>query len=266
MRATIRSSFLTTLLAALATGVDASPAQLDAAGAARLDALRRSPGSAGELIYQGAVYSQRSPDAAPMFRYERRVGATPTGLSSAHITRDTSGQVIIAESAQFTPAYALQRFDAVNRQTGYSGSVIVTNDGRRLEYRLHQNGKVTTASEDVVDPVVTGPSLHGFILQQWDALVAGKTIPVRMVVMAKKQTYGFDIRRVAEADVRTSFSVTPSSLLVRLAVAPLAVVFDSTTKHVVRYEGRVPPMQEVDGKLRELDARVDYTMRAATYR
>jgi hypothetical protein len=49
-------------------------------------------------------------------------------------------------------------------------------------------------------------------------------------------------------------------------VAPLIVTFDSTTKNVVRYEGRVPPMQGQGGKLRELDARVDYTMSAPVYR
>ena len=87
-----------------------------------------------------------------------------------------------------------------------------------------------------------------------------------MVVMMRKETYGFDIRRTVQAHGCTSFSITPSSLLVRLAVAPLVVVFDSTTKNVVRYEGRVPPIQKVGGKLKELDARVDYTMRVATYR
>ena len=54
--------------------------------------------------------------------------------------------------------------------------------------------------------------------------------------------------------------------MIRLFVAPLTVVFNSTTRNVVRYEGRVPPMLQVDGKLKALDARVDYTMHAASYR
>jgi hypothetical protein len=262
--------FRSTLQAALATtlaiGAGASQARLDSAASAQLEALRQSPDTAGTLIYRGAVFAQRATAAEPLFHYERRVGTTPGGLSSSHITQDPQGDVIIAEQAHVSTRYALQRFDAVNRQMGYSGSVVVSADGRRLDYRLDDNGKVTTATEEVSDPVVSGPSLHGFILQHWDALTAGKRIAVRMIVMTKKATYGFDIRHEGQANGQTAFSITPSSLLVRLAVAPLRVVFDSTTHHVVRYEGRVPPMESVAGKLKELDARVDYTMMVQGYR
>jgi len=89
---------------------------------------------------------------------------------------------------------------------------------------------------------------------------------VRMIVMTKRETYGFEIRRQSQANGRTSFSITPSSLIVRMLVAPLTVTFDSATRNVVRYEGRVPPMQLVNGKLEALDARVEYTMNVAVYR
>jgi hypothetical protein len=48
-------------------------------------------------------------------------------------------------------------------------------------------------------------------------------------------------------------------------VDPLRVEFDSSSRNVVRYVGRVPPMQRMDGKLSALDARVDYTMHARAY-
>jgi hypothetical protein len=82
------------------------------------------------LIYRGTVFAQRAPGAAPLLTYERRVGTTANGLSSAHVTLDPNGEVIIAEQAQFTPGYALQRFDATNAQSGYSGSVVLSDGGR----------------------------------------------------------------------------------------------------------------------------------------
>ena len=266
MRSFIGSSFASAVFAALAADATAHSSALDAAGIERLAALRQAPELAGALVYRGSVFARRSPGAAPLFTYERRVARIGDGLTSAHITRDTNGDVIITEQAEFNAAYALQRFDAINAQLGYSGSVGVSNGGRHLEYRLIQDGRITTASEDVADPVVTGPSLHGLILHQWDALAAGKTIRVRMIVMTKRETYGFEIRRQSQANGRTSFSITPSSLIVRMLVAPLTVTFDSATRNVVRYEGRVPPMQLVNGKLEALDARVEYTMNVAVYR
>jgi hypothetical protein len=251
---------------AAATTADAPATTLDAAGAAHLAALQAAPHTAGERIYRGSVVALRSPAAPALFSYERRVMSSAEGLASVHITQDPSGKVIVAEQARVGPDFSLRRFDAVNAQLGYSGSVVVSPDGRHLEFRLNQGGKLSTASEDVLDPVVSGPSLHGFILRHWDVLASGEPVPVRMIVLAARTTYGFDIRRAVQDAGRTTFSITPSSGLVRLAVAPLSVTFDSTTRNLLRYEGRVPPMQEIAGKLEALDARVDYQMDAATYR
>ena len=91
-------------------------------------------------------------------------------------------------------------------------------------------------------------------------------IAVRMIVLSEKDSYSIEIRHLAHTDGTDSFAITPSGLLIRLFVAPLTVTFDSTTRNVLRYEGRVPPMLQVEGKLRTLDARVDYTMNAASYR
>ena len=75
----------------------------------------------------------------------------------------TRAALIIDESAQPSAAYDFQRFDAANAQAGISGSVVSSQGGRHLEYSLNDNGRVSTSSEDVQDPVVTGPSVHGFI-------------------------------------------------------------------------------------------------------
>jgi hypothetical protein len=172
---------------------------------------------------------------------------------------------VVVESAQFSPTYEVTRFDAVHKEAAYSGSVIATG-GRHLEYVLHKDGRVTTATEDVTDPIVTGPSLHGFILHHWDALTAGARLPVRMIVLSKMQTYGFEIQQASTTEGRTAFSITPTNFLVRLALDPLRVEFDSPTRNVLRYVGRVPPLQRVGGKPKALDARVEYTMNVPVYR
>jgi hypothetical protein len=262
-------TFIRTLLATSLTAAAASAApapKLDEDAARHLQRLARTPESAGTLIYRGSVVPQAEPDARPLFTYERRVDDRTGVLVSSHVTTDFNGEVIIAEQARMAPGYTLRRFDAANRQQGYSGSVVVSREGRHLEFTLVREGKVLTASEDVKHPAVSGPSLHGFILQHWNRLAAGQKVPVRMIILNRLETYGFDIRRQREAEGRTTFSITPSSPLVRLVVAPLVVTFDSATRNVVRYEGRVPPMKPEGGRLVDLDARVDYTMNVPVYR
>lgn len=244
----------------------AGPAQAEQPAFARLEALQASPDSAGALVYRGETFAQRGPAAPPLYRYERRVLATPDGLSASHVTSDPAGRVIIVESALVSPHYETQRFEAVNLQSGFAGSVQVSQGGRHLEYELHHNGKRSTASQEVADPVVCGPSMFGFILKNWEPLVAGASMPVRIVVLQEKTTYGFDLKFDKVAHGQASFTLTPSSLVVRMALAPLRVVFDAATRKPVRYEGRVPPMENVAGKLKDLDARVEYTTTAGTYR
>jgi hypothetical protein len=220
-------------------------------------------------IYEGRVFvPTAAPGAAPLFTYERRVAATDDGhdLLASHLTRDAGGATIIEESARTTPAYALRRFDADNRQQGYRGSATVSADGRQIDFSLLRDGRWSHASQTLNAPAVAGPSLHGFMLQHWDRLVAGDTVPVRMIVIAKKTTYGFRIRLHSRSSELTVFSVTPTNVLVRLAVAPLAVAFDNATHQVLRYEGRVPPQLVERGRAREFDARVEYTMKAPAYR
>ena len=254
------------VVAALVLNATASYAQLSPPALAQLESLRLSPESAGTLVYRGDTFAQHPPFGPPLYRYERRVWGTPTGLTASHITRDPTGRVVIVETSVVSPTYAVQRFDVVNQQAGLAGSAVISQAGHHLEYELNSNGTVSRASEDVSDPVVSGPSLFGFILKNWDTLKAGSTVPVRMVVLKDKTTYGFDLRFEKRVHGQASFTVTPSNFLIRLAVAPLRVVFDAAARNAVRYEGRVPPMENVSGKFKDLDARVEYTPISPTYR
>lgn len=261
----IHPTRLLALAACLLTAA-VSPAQEGPAAFAKLATLQESTETAGTLVYRGDTFTQRTPAGAPLYRYERRVLAAPKGLTASHITSDPAGRVIIVESALVSPHYETQRFEVMNQQAGFTGSVQVSNGGRHLEYELNDNGKRSTASEDVSDPVVCGPSLFGFILKNWDPLVAGTSLPVRMLVLKDKTTYGFDLKFDKVANGQAAFTVTPSSFLIRMAIAPLRVVFDASTRTAVRYEGRVPPMENVVGKLKDLDARVEYASMAPAYR
>lgn len=225
-----------------------------------VDALQHEPAVAGELVYRGDTFSQQAAvGAPPLFQYERRIQATSNGMTATHLTRDLAGGLVVVESSTLSHSYAVQRFDVANRQAGFVGSVKVSPDGRHLTFELSQNGKVSHATEEVVHPVVNGQSLFGFIRVNWAALQQGAALPVRMLAIPDKTTYGFVVKSDGVVDGQVSFTLTPSNFIIRMAIAPLRVVFDATTQTLLRYEGRVPPMENVAGKLKALDARVVYT-------
>ena len=60
--------------------------------------------------------------------------------------------------------------------------------------------------------------MFGFILAHWDALTSGEAIPIRFAVLERGESLGFVLDRVEGPEGRTIIRMTPSSLLVRLAV------------------------------------------------
>lgn len=237
---------------------------LPASASARLNALQANPDLAGDRVYRADVHSQDAPDAPPLFVYARHVKSVGTDRVASHLTYLPSGELIIEERVTSSVGHVFQRLDVANRQTGLAGSVVLDADQRQLHFERTDSAQ--HKSERVTAPVVAGPNLHGHILQHWGTLNKGERLPVRMVVLSRMETLGFDIHKIASNGRSSTIQITPSHFLLRLVVSPLRVVFDNATGRVARYEGRVPPMRAAGQKLVDLDAAVDYHWDTDRYR
>jgi hypothetical protein len=228
-----------------------------------LAAAQQAPSSTGRQIYEGRVYALDG-RSDPLFGYERRVQAIDRHLVSTHLTYDPAGAVVVIQSAAHTSGYDLVRADLVHGQTGVSASVDVS--GGRVRFRLQEGDRVSSRHEDVTDPVVAGPTMFGYILAHCDALASGASLPIRLAVLERRETIGFTLEKVEAAPGRTVIRMKPSSLVVRLAVAPTCFQFETATRRILEYTGRVPPLETVNERLRTLDARVAHRFVAADFR
>lgn len=109
-------------------------------------------------------------------------------------------------------------------------------------------------------------SRSGYIFRHLRALEAGQTFPVRLAVLERLETLGFELERVPDESKRTRIRMRPSSLLVRLAVEPIYFTFETATGKLQRLEGRVPTKLPTPDGFSDFDARVDYRFVAASYR
>ncbi len=223
----------------------------------------------GSAIYVGMVYPRHArPNTPPTFVYQRRVEDRGSELVSTHVTREPSGRIAIAESASHSPTYGLHEYTLHANQLGQRGSIKV--DGDRVTFRVSQDGgKERVRIEKQSAPVVTGPTLVGYIAQHLDELRAGTSLPVAMGVLDRLETIGFRLQKVRSSPEQTRIRMRPSSWLVRLVMDPIYFTFDSTGK-LARIEGLVPPKVHRATWRGELwddfDARVEYTYLADTYR
>jgi hypothetical protein len=153
------------------------------------------------------------------------------GLVSTHLTYAPSGTVVVIQSAAHTSAYDLVRADLIHGQTGVSGSM--TRLSNRLTFTLNESGRVSTASENVSDPVVAGPTVFGYILAHWDELTGGAVLPIRFAVIERGETLGFTLDKVDSTPGVTTIRMKPSSLVIWLAVPPTYFQFDANTRKIL---------------------------------
>jgi hypothetical protein len=218
----------------------------------------------GRQIYVGRVFPLKGEATEPAFIYERRVGARGAALESTHITRDLAGDIAIAESASHGPDYALSEYTLHTDQQGRSGSVRV--EGRQVTFHLASEGGAQSRVEEQPGAVVVGPTLVGYIVRHLDALRAGEPVPIRLAVLERLETIGFDLSAVESPPDQTRVKMTPSSFVISLIVDPLYFTFEAATGKLLRLEGRVPPKVLEGERWRDLDARVEYRFVADTYR
>lgn len=229
-----------------------------------LSALERNPESAGQRIYEGRVYSLDTVHRTPLYWYDRRVREDAGQLVSTHITRDSVGTVVVTQVAHHDDRYNVTSANLVQAQSGIAGSVEV-RDGQ-FHFTLIKNGRTTTATERADAPLVTGPTTFGYIVTHWDSLAHDRPLRVRFAVLESNRSIEFALQRISTVDGTTTVRMVPTSWLIRRLVAPQFFYFDTGSRKVLGYDGRVPPLDVSDGKLRALDARVRYTHHALNFR
>ena len=215
----------------------------------------------GETIYFGSSFPLTGAADAPTFVYERKVEDLGEGAQRAlHVTRNPAGEVQIAEEATHGPQYALRDYTLHTNQLGQSGSVHVAQDA--VTFTLNGETKV----ERTTDPVAVGPTLVGFVFVRLEELRQGAVVPLRLAVLDRFETIGFELRSVAAAPGQTKVQMTASSFLYRLAIDPVFFTFETASAKLVRLEGRIPPKVKNGDGWANFDARVEYRFVADAYR
>jgi hypothetical protein len=263
IRIVASAAVLLAFVAACSTGI--RPGSLPPSASAEIDGLQQAPAQAGERIYEGQVYSRDTTRGAPLFRYDRRVRATPSGFVTTHLTHAADGGVIVTQVASHDSLYRVSSANMIQRQSGLAGSVEALA-GDSLRFTLLKDGKPSMRIEGAGAPLVAGPTMFGFIVVNWAALERGEKVPMRYTVLESNRSYTFDLELTSRSADSTVIRMLPSSWILKRIVGPTYFYFDPRTRKVTGYDGQVPPLETVDGKLRSLTARVRYTHHSAAFR
>lgn len=218
----------------------------------------------GDAIYVGRVFPLHGTNAQPTYAYERRVEERQGQLVSTHVTRDLAGAIQLAESATHSPDYALSEYTLYANQLGQTGDIRVQD--HQVTFRVTDGKNQRVHVERLTGNVVVGPTLIGYVVRRLDGLARGDVARVRLAVLDRMETIGFDLTAVSASAGQTRVQMTPSSFLIGLAVDPVLFTFETSTRKLVRLEGRVPTKVRAGDRWTDFDARVEYDFVAASYR
>lgn len=89
-------------------------------------------------------------------------------------------------------------------------------------------------------PMAADSGFHSFVVANFDALMAGKTVTLAFGVVSQRTTFRFRIKKTDVVEqggqTRVSLLAEPDSLL-RLLAAPLKLVYDGKTRDLLEYDG-----------------------------
>jgi hypothetical protein len=248
----------------LSACTDTAGLPLPSSAQEHLTEVGSNPAPQGELMYHGHV-QERDEASADLFHYERWVAPNDQGFVGTHVTFTPDDTPIVLHSALYADDGELISFEEIHGQTGLVGTVTVLPDGQ-VELDVSIGDDVFHRTEKAGDPVHVGPTLFGFALQNWDALMAGEKQYLRFVVLSDHRTYRFALSLESTDTETTAFKMTATSPFVRMAVSAMRITFDTASREPIRFEGLVPPMIGNASDLHQLDARVDYELVAEDYR
>ena len=153
---------------------------------------------------------------------------------------DTQGRVFGEKRLDFSGNPYVPSFDLEDRRHGHLESVRrVSPTEIEVRYRERYADTVSEARLTLPPDSVVDAGFDRFIERNWEELTAGETRTYPFLVPSRLEFLGFRIRRSDDgadpAEVR--FAIEIDSLLLRLLVPAMEVVYDRGTRRLLRYDG-----------------------------
>jgi hypothetical protein len=199
---------------------------------------------------------QDIPTRQTHYKFHREfVGTDDTGKAVRTYSKP-DGDVIAIEEVTYENG-KLKSMKLDHKQLNASGSMIVENGKLKFEYTA--NGKTKT-DEEAFDPTTTvADQIYPTIHKNWDKLMAGETIEIRLPVLDRRETVGFKILKEKSDTFQGRpveiIKMKPTSFIIAAVVDPLLFYIEPTgDRRTLEVKGRTLPKIQKEGKWKDFDA------------
>jgi len=191
-----------------------------------------------------------------LFRFTR----TQNGDSVTRHFVDLDGKLVVAETVSYS-GDQLQRISFEQHQLSESGELDVKNG--KIHFKYTKDGKTKTDEEKQNPTTISIDQIFTTLMKNWEALMKGETIHVRLIVLDRLETVGFKFFKEKDLKFKdkdvTVIKMKPASFIIAAIVDPLFFYFDKTEQKdseqkLIQVIGRTVPKIKDDSKWKNLDA------------
>jgi hypothetical protein len=194
-----------------------------------------------------------------LFQFEKKLNKSGLDHITTRRFNDPSGKLIAEEKLNYKNG-VLEKLELDHKQIGQSGSLTI--NGKKLLFSYSKDGKTKTAEENLSGTLVSTDEIYDYIQKNWDKLMAGETISIRLPVLDRLETVGFKFFKEKDADVdgvkATVVKMKPSSFVIAALVSPVIFYFHPTEvrpegRKCIQVVGRTVPKRKDGDKWKDLD-------------
>ncbi|MBF0289484.1 MAG: hypothetical protein HQM14_16855 [SAR324 cluster bacterium] len=161
------------------------------------------------------------------------------------------GKVIAEKKITFRDTITVPDFMMLDQRNGYIEGVSQEETGFKITFQNDKESPKISKTVQPSFPVVVDAGFHYFILENWEALTAGKRLTFNFVVPSIQDFLLFEIKKVENASQGVSeqvqFQTGVSNFLLKAFVDPILLTYDAKTLQLLKYEG-ISNVNNDDGK------------------
>lgn len=207
-----------------------------------------------KLIFTGEVFDKTG--KTKVFTYERYQSVDGDKQVDRAIFKNLSGDTLTEEKVEYNKGEFV-RYDMDQKQLKQKAWIEVS--AKEVTFNLKKFRKKNyPITEKRKSHFIIGLQVVPIVLKNWDRLMAKESVEVRLGVWHRQESIGFELSQEKVSDGQLVVKMNPTSMFIRAVVNPIYFHFDSKTKDLISYVGRVTPKEKRGRDYYDYDGLVKY--------
>jgi len=205
----------------------------------------------GQGCYTGYAYHSDTGELAYTARY-RPADGEGSRTSWQVIYRDPAGETIGRKSVSFAHHPFVPEFTLQVLRSGDMAGINRTPDGAwRMVEQKGSSGERRVETFDIHEQMAADVGLHPFVRAHFDTLMAGETVPFKLVLAPRQSVLDMRIERIDDTRIdgqqAVRFRARIDMFLVSWFTQDLVLAYDPESRRLLRYRG-LSNMQDDQGE------------------